>query len=76
MEEIEENFGSSDAQNTNEIAIEAEVDIEIDEERSIFKTLTVAQIENEMNQFIDKAIEYIKPNVLVSQTAFLPLYLG
>lgn len=61
-----------DAQNSNEMEIEPDVE---DEESSVFEILTAAQIESKMNQCIDEAIGMIKPNVLVSWIAFLPFCL-
>lgn len=66
MDENDEASGSCDTQSSDEIETGAEWKNVVDEESSIFKTLTVAQIENKMNQYIDDAIEYIKPNVSVS----------
>lgn len=83
MDEIYETAGNCDAQNSNETEIAMEMEIEpeidwknmVDEEISIFETLTAAQIEKKMNRCIDEAIEYIEPIVSVSWIAFLPFYL-
>lgn len=42
----------------------------VDADRSIFRCMTVAQIEHKMKQCIDEFSEYIKPNVLVSWNTF------
>lgn len=85
MNTFEETSADYDTKNSNEVEVEIEIEIEVDNDdddedntdlykvgvkQSIFGSMAVAQIEDKMKQCIDEAIEYFKPNVVVSWNAF------